>query len=195
MDEDVYKRVIGDKCNGVFLDIGANDGVTYSNSFFFEESLQWRGICVEPNPLTFEKLKKNRPDCINYNIGAGEKPETLTFIKGGEDGMLSGFKKSNIHIGRMEQEYKNGVAPKPEEIEVKVITIKEILNSNNINYVDFMNLDCEGHELDVVKGMDFQNHFVKYILSENPDVGHFLISKGYKIHSKVRGGHDTLFER
>jgi hypothetical protein len=46
--------------NGVFLDIGAYDGETLSNTLFFEESMGWTGLCVEPLPSAFAKLKARR---------------------------------------------------------------------------------------------------------------------------------------
>jgi hypothetical protein len=47
------------KRNGVFVDIGANDGVTLSNTYFLEKERHWTGICIEPIPSSFEKLKAN----------------------------------------------------------------------------------------------------------------------------------------
>lgn len=44
--------------NGVFFDIGAHDGVSLSNTYFFEKELGWSGICLEPIPEVFERLKK-----------------------------------------------------------------------------------------------------------------------------------------
>jgi hypothetical protein len=57
----------GGACGGTFVDIGANDGVTISNSHALEESLGWQGVCVEPHPGAFAKLVKNRPRCARVN--------------------------------------------------------------------------------------------------------------------------------
>ena len=54
------------KNNGFFVDIGAHDGIECSNSAFFEYHRDWTGICVEPGPIEYEKLTKNRRcTCIN----------------------------------------------------------------------------------------------------------------------------------
>jgi hypothetical protein len=63
-------RVIDDllqkKHHGFFLDIGAHDDITFSNSYFFEKNRYFIGICLEPNPVVFENLIKNRKsDCLN----------------------------------------------------------------------------------------------------------------------------------
>ena len=57
------------KSNGTFVDIGAHDGVTFSNSYFFEKERNWKGICVEPIPEIFSKLDETR-NCIKINGAA-----------------------------------------------------------------------------------------------------------------------------
>ena len=52
--------VLNRKTNGVFVDVGANDGVNLSNSYYFEEKRGWTGLCVEPNPLLFNLLVLNQ---------------------------------------------------------------------------------------------------------------------------------------
>ncbi len=52
--------VLGNKENGFFIELGACDGLYYSNTLFFEKQLGWGGICIEPNDLYFDKLKSNR---------------------------------------------------------------------------------------------------------------------------------------
>lgn len=54
------------KKSGFYVDIGANDGVSISNSLVFER-LGWQGFCVEANPRTYEKLKQSR-SCDTYNL-------------------------------------------------------------------------------------------------------------------------------
>ena len=58
--------------SGTFIDFGAHDGITFSNTCFFERVLGWSGILVEPNPNVFSKLQKNR-DTISINVGVGPK--------------------------------------------------------------------------------------------------------------------------
>lgn len=53
-------KLFNGKRNGYFLDIGAYDGVYFSNSLTLEKSLGWEGICIEPNPLVYGQLKSNR---------------------------------------------------------------------------------------------------------------------------------------
>lgn len=65
-DKILNKMFFKNKKYGMFLDIGAHDGLTGSNSCFFERELQWTGICIEPIPEIYEQLCKNRKcKCIN----------------------------------------------------------------------------------------------------------------------------------
>ena len=59
------------------VEIGANDGVHMANSYFFEQHLGWRSLCVEANPITFSRLVRNRPRCINVNALVGVPEATL----------------------------------------------------------------------------------------------------------------------
>ena len=61
---------------GVFVDVGAFDGHTHSNTKTFEEAFKWRGICIEPSPPNFGDLTQRRPRCTNYNAAVCLKPGT-----------------------------------------------------------------------------------------------------------------------
>ena len=54
------------KNNGFFLEIGADDGIRFSNSYFFEKHLNWDGICIEASPTRYKELVNNR-NSINVN--------------------------------------------------------------------------------------------------------------------------------
>ena len=78
------------KKDGFYIDIGANDGKTLSNTLIFE-NLGWQGICVEPLPDVFEQLcKTRRCDCFNAAI-ANTKSDSAEFVKASGVDMLSGL--------------------------------------------------------------------------------------------------------
>ncbi|WP_366915497.1 FkbM family methyltransferase [uncultured Gelidibacter sp.] len=68
--------VFNAKRNGFFIDIGAHDGISLSNSFLFEKHRAWKGICIERNPKVFSKLEKNRSS-TSLNICVGEVNEPI----------------------------------------------------------------------------------------------------------------------
>lgn len=65
---------------GTLIDIGAHDGVTYSNSFFFEQVRGWRGIAIELNPDAFAKAAANRK-CTLLNCCVSSSAGTVPFLK------------------------------------------------------------------------------------------------------------------
>ena len=68
--QDILLNNLINKQNGFFIDIGAHDGICFSNSYLFETELEWNGICIEPLPNIFKKLEKNRK-CILADVGEG----------------------------------------------------------------------------------------------------------------------------
>ncbi len=175
------------KKGGVFIDIGAHDGVGYSNTWFFEKVLDWTGICIEPNPTIFKKLKENR-NCLCINGCISDKDGSVLFreIRGSNYlTMLSGIesKYDPRHLERIATEMprENGSY---KLIEVPSYLLNNILEKNSIYYVDFLSLDIEGGELDVLKTIDFDRFHIHTIAVENnyhtKDIRLFLESHGFR---------------
>jgi FkbM family methyltransferase len=129
-DQILNEIIFNHRKNGTFLDIGANDGITYSNTYFFEKNLDWRGLCIEPLAPTFKKLESNR-NCILENCAAGSTNRVETFLAvTGYAEMLSGLKKNydKRHLKRINSEIK-AFGGEKREIELKVIDINDVLKS------------------------------------------------------------------
>ncbi|MBC7439758.1 MAG: FkbM family methyltransferase [Flavobacterium sp.] len=119
--------VFNNKKNGFFIDIGTHDGITYSNSLFFELNNNWKGICVEPNPKVFAKLNTLRKSTnLNVCIGAFNKTIKFTQIEGYAE-MLSGIsdRYDERHIQRIEQDIERKGGNRI-EIDLKMITLNSI---------------------------------------------------------------------
>eukprot|EP01112_Ceratiomyxa_fruticulosa_P020851 TRINITY_DN721_c0_g1_i1.p1 TRINITY_DN721_c0_g1~~TRINITY_DN721_c0_g1_i1.p1 ORF type:complete len:289 (-),score=52.96 TRINITY_DN721_c0_g1_i1:71-937(-) len=142
---------------GVFVDIGANDGKTSSNSKFFEESLGWRGVCVDPNPEVFNELTRNRPLCNNFNVGIAGSNGVMKYMKiTGYAQMLSGWVDfmTEGHLRRIDQEIAQFGGDKT-IIDVRSSTLMSIMELTGYETVDFLSVDVEGAELEVLKSIDF----------------------------------------
>lgn len=166
-DEFLNTVVFNNKKNGFFIDIGAHDGETYSNSLFFESVNNWNGICVEPNPTVFAKLNSLRKSTnLNVCIGASNKKIKFTQIEGYAE-MLSGISENydERHIQRIDRDIQNK-GGKRNEIEVEMITLNSIESLKN-QKIDFISIDTEGNEFDIVSSMDFNHLDVKSIVIEN----------------------------
>lgn len=197
-DEILDQIIFKGQEKGFFLDIGANDGVTYSNTFFLEKFRSWNGICVEPLPSTFEKLKTNRL-CILENCAAGAKTgkDVLLEISGYSE-MLSGLKKNynKKHIERIDTELKEYGGEK-HEIEINCVNINDLLLNHNAYEIDYCNIDTEGSELEIIKAINF-NKFKINVFTVEANYGidqihlKFLLSlKGYRYVESL--GNDMIF--
>ena len=94
------------KRDGIFLDIGAHDGVSLSNTIFFERSRNWTGLCIEPIPEVFARLRSNRHCSVsNCCILDGEKEVTFRNVSPPLE-MLSGILEffDQKHIDRINAE-------------------------------------------------------------------------------------------
>lgn len=177
----------GTKKDGFYIDIGANDGKTFNNTFIFE-NLGWQGICVEPLPDVYRTLKQNRKcDCYNVAI-AEESGESIEFINAIGVEMLSGLNSqmTDIHKERIINE-----KGKIEKIYIKTLSFNDLLN----NYperrnIDFLSIDVEGAEMSILKTIDFNKFNFGLITVENDrkdgDGGKMLIQfmeeHGYKVY-------------
>lgn len=86
-DKYVDQKIFNGKSNGIFIDIEAHDGKTFSNSYFFEKYRNWTGICVEPLPVIYKKLKKNR-FALTIKACIGEKEAEQDFYEvSGDDNL------------------------------------------------------------------------------------------------------------
>lgn len=191
-DKFVYENYFQGKTNGYFVDIGAHDGTTFSNSKFFEE-LGWNGVCVEPNPKVFEVLSSTRK-CKCVMKAVADKVGTAQFfqiIEGAD--MLSGLADEFNQRG-IETIHANltGVENEFEYIDVELDLFDNIVDNTTI---DFLSLDTEGNELKILQTIDFNKYDIKVITVENNDYDNkfieFLVPKGYQPVTRL--GCDELY--
>lgn len=194
-DKFVNEVIFAGRRNGFFIDIGAHDGISFSNSYFFEKEKKWKGICIEPNPPVFDKLKKNR-DCIVYNFCVGDSSNDVTFWKiEGYAEMLSGIVDfyDQRHIDRVNTEIRNR-GGSITEIEVQVKNLDSIVELNQ-QTVDFLSIDTEGNEFYILKSIDFEKIKISAITVENNyndlDLPQFLNKKGFT--KLIRLGSDEIY--
>lgn len=184
------------KQKGVFIDIGAHDGITYSNSYFFEKNRDWKGICVEPIPEVFEKLKKNR-NCILVQGAISDSNEKMKFTRcHGHTEMLSGLSKyrDEQHDVRTQKSIEQ-FGGEVEEIEVQAYTLLSLLTENAIKSVDYCSIDTEGGEYFILKSLDLESLDIKTFSIEcnygNNEIVKYLKSKGY--YFICTAGCDSIF--
>ncbi|MBX3490551.1 FkbM family methyltransferase [Parvibaculum sp.] len=176
--------LLGGKRNGIFVDIGANDGVTVSNSYRFEKELGWTGVAVEPLPSVFEKLKANRSchlvnGCVTPEGGKAQLVEIV-----GAPNMLSTLETHNRGLTARRLRHsrqRHGSATR--NIEVDCHTFASLMDRFGIRSIDFLSVDTEGGELDILKSIDFGRYPVSVISVENnfyaDDIRNYLEKQGF----------------
>lgn len=147
-DDYIYNTYFKNKRNGIFLELGALDGVTYSNTKFFEDTLGWSGVLIEPLPQQYERCRLTRPRSLVYNCIVSTSPDPLEFYVNGAVSSVKDHTSPHHFAGWH----------KP--VEAKLCTIPsrrldDILHEASIPRIDFWSLDVEGSEYEVLKTMDW----------------------------------------
>lgn len=177
----VYSRHFSKlKREGIYLDVATNDPVSISNTFFMDRCLQWKGVCVEANPAYFEKIHRLRschivPTCVGRKDG--EVVEVG--LQGGAGGILG---KTFKHTDKWAREH----VRVPTLVE-RCTTVQQVLDRGNVGTVDYLSLDVEGHELEVLKGVDWSRTRINVMTIEVThkslgEVEGFLEEMGYRKH-------------
>lgn len=195
---DFVETYFADKSGLFFVDVGAHNGITWSNTLPLEENYNWSGICIEPNPKVFKELANNR-HCRCLNIGMSDTDDMLEFCKiDGYSEMLSGFTKfyHENHKRRIEVETSTH-GNKVEFIDIPTKKLSDVLRAEGIRDVDYLSVDVESAELLVLKGIDFDAVTIKLISCEDnygcSDVEQLLSQNRFKRLKKVCG--DVFYER
>jgi FkbM family methyltransferase len=143
---------------GRYIDVGAADPISDSVTLAFYQR-GWRGINIEPSPLTFKRLAEFRPDDINLNIAAGNFEGLISFF------MVQGADVlSTISSEQLESLAKQGFQSR--EIQVPVRRLESVLRENPIGPVHFLKIDVEGFERAVLTGADLRSFRPWVILIE-----------------------------
>ena len=158
----VYDNFFENKRNGIFVDIGAHDGITLSNTYMFEKTFGWHGWCFEPNPTVFSKLITNR-NCECHEIAIDDYDGIGDFkIVTGYAEMLSGLQNNynDQHLNRIHHEI-HQYGGMEETLEVHVCTLKSVLHKDTV--IDYLSIDTEGGELKII--LDILKTFRPKIIS------------------------------
>jgi len=191
-DEYLEKNIFKGYKNGFFMDIGAHDGISLNNTLYFEQNNNWTGINVEPINSVYNKLVLNREKCININSAVCNNEGTAEFICiTGYSEMISGLVNSYDprHRHRLNVEMQH-TDSKNEIIKVNTTKVETICEKYNITHINYMSIDVEGAEFEVIKSINFDKVFIDVIGFENnyEDISipivEYLEKKNYKVIHK-----------
>ena len=152
---------------GVFIEVGATDGYTESNTYNLEKYNGWRGVLIEPIPDLYRKCVRERPRSQVYNCAlVSDDYHGDTVV------MKQGYLMSTVKdaLGEEEKEHlekaRHFHGARAEEITVPARTLTSILDEAGVTHIDFFSLDVEGYEHNVLRGLDFDRYRPTYMLIE-----------------------------
>jgi FkbM family methyltransferase len=192
----ILSRFFETKSEGFYVDVGAHHPTRFSNTYLFYK-LGWRGINIEPNQEVSELLNQLRPEDINLTMAVGNSQGEADFYT---------FKESafNTFDESLSLEYQKLGLELAGIRKVETMKLADILNKHLISskIIDFMSIDVENYELEVLKSNDW-NKFRPFILlveilnfnlndPDEPPVHSFLNNHGYEICAKT---YNTVFYR
>jgi len=170
-NQDMYleKTIFKGYKNGFFVDVGAHDGVSINNTLHFEKYNNWKGINVEPIKKVYDKLVNNRPNSINLNLAVCNNDGETEFVcNTGYTEMISGIKDNfdSRHWQRLQNENKI-MGSTTEIIKVNTKKLETICDEYNISHINYLSIDVEGAEFEVIKSINFDKVFIDVIGFEN----------------------------
>jgi FkbM family methyltransferase len=157
--------------SGVFVEAGANDGMSQSNTVYFERYLGWRGLLVEPMPELAAKCRANRPGAIVEQcalVASGDTRSTVDMtycnLMSLVDGALGSSHADLTHIQRGRKFLAAGDEVRP--VSVPTARLGAILQRHGLDHVDLLSLDVEGFEAQALLGLEFDKVAPTWILVE-----------------------------
>lgn len=197
--EDVFLWLVFEsQTKGYYIECGAFDGLTAAATYPFEAA-GWTGLLVEPMPTEHALCAKRRPfsHLVQTAVGAPGGPPTVTLavVEGAEDSRSGSFLKDASRINAVPDEARFTTR----EIEVPLSTLDRELEGRT-DRVDFIVLDVEGAELDVLKGFSLDRYRPRLLLIEDlargqdTTVPDHLAAQGYRRVARV-GVNDVYLPR
>jgi len=179
----VIDQIMKQKRGGTFLDIGGYDGVTGSNTFFLETNRGWTGALVEPVRAQLVKAAAFRTcPCIGVAIAATEGEADFIEISEGftqMSGLSDTYDQKLLKTVRGNKHHVENV------VKIQTKTISHIIEYSEIPDPDFISLDIEGGELEVLKSFPFKDHDVKAWAIENntgtKEIRDIMTQNGYDL--------------
>ncbi len=162
INQDVFALVMSEfKKDGYFVEFGATNGIHFSNSWLLENEFKWQGILAEPGRSWQKLLHKNRECKISNKCVWKESNEQLIFNEAVDGGFstIDSLSQSDDHY-----EVRMGGT----KYEVETISLNDLLTSFNApKVIDYLSIDTEGSEYDILSTFDFQKWYVSIITVEH----------------------------
>jgi FkbM family methyltransferase len=156
------------KKNGLYIDVGCYHPIRMSNTKFLYDK-GWHGINLDISKKSIDLFKISRKRDVNLNIGAGDKNELSNAY----------FQKDLFPTNTMDYTHSKKLLINAVKKKIKVVTLDTVINKYAMNKkIDFIDIDCEGKDLEVLKGLNFRKNKIGLISIE---------MHGYNAYTRKRG--------
>ena len=187
LGQDLFVLVFLDCMHDVyFVEFGAMDGIHLSNTYLLEKNYNWTGILCEPGNVFKENLKQNRKCIIDDRAVTGRSGDQLMFkevdIEQGLSGLVEYFHEEEFHT-------KNRKASSGAQYLVNTVSLNDLLIEHNApKHINYMSIDTEGSETDILKNFKFDGYQIDILTVEHNHVEenkiavqNILINQGYMV--------------
>ncbi len=202
IDKDLINII--NKKNGFYLEVGAYNGISESVSLRFEKELDWSGLLIEPNPLHYKYLKRNRSRniCLNFICLNKKFFKKKLYIKNLNQMSYIVDEKQRFYfkdypikkINNLAKESKSGNF---KSYKCKIQSLENIFNKYKIKALDLAIIDVEGSELELLEGINFNKIKINYLCIESYNINklrNYMKKKNYKFITKLHK-EDYVFKR
>jgi len=177
------------KANGTFIEVGACDGVATSNTLLLEREYSWRGLLVEPAKIWHSDLLRNRNAQIDTRCAWKSNGDQVKFVEKLSPGR-SGIVETSDDDTAVSAVYF-----------VETVTLERLISESSfLGIVDFLSIDTEGSELEVLQGFPFDKTQPKFICVEHnynelkrAQVRSLLRDHGYQVFLETLSHVDDFF--
>lgn len=162
LSQDLVAHFIsGKKINGFFVEFGATDGIALSNTFLLEKEMAWRGILAEPARIWKSSLENNRSSAIDFGCVHDKSGEKIRFLETElpELSSIEDFARNDTWA----EERNKSLA-----YLVDTISLNDLLSKHQApRFIDYLSIDTEGSEYNILKALDFNNYEFGFITIEH----------------------------
>lgn len=182
-----FKHEDQDSKKRIYVDVGAYHPSNLSTTLLMSK-LGWKGVNIDLDPEKIELFKQARPHDQNVVAAISDQRKTVRHLKYplGTTNRIAEITQTN---------FKSICNEEPQEItEIETVTLTEILDNSPFHdrKIDYLNVDCEGHDFEVLKGLDYQR-YAPYIITveahtadEQKVLKKFLAEMGYELTAILR---------
>jgi len=172
-------EIFRDHLHGYCVEVGGYDGITGSATYLFEKRLNWTCLLVEPIPEYVKQIKMNRKCLVQNYAASSEEGEAVFHVANGVEQM------STLDLTRSHRNWIVQVGGAITQIKVRKKTLDQILEESGFQEIQFIVIDVEGHELNVLQGFSVEKYKPRIVIIEDNShqidrtIPSYMEEKGY----------------